>query len=124
MSQYDIDLLKGKTLTKATYDELNDIIKFHRSDGVVVGMFHDQDCCESVWCEDICGDLKDLVGSEILMAHEASSDDPQYQDKESEWGDITTWTFYKIATAKGYVTIRWCGESNGYYSTTPTVRTL
>jgi hypothetical protein len=37
-------------------------------------------------------------------------------DLDNEPSDSFTWTFYKLSTIIGSVTIRWLGESNGYYS--------
>ena len=107
------DLL-GKTLT-ACEKIGDDVIKFTCDDGKVYNMYHEQDCCECVSIEDINGDLQDLVGRPITLAEETtSSENPDGVTKEYQ--DCFTWTFYKLATIKGYVDIRWYGESNGYYS--------
>lgn len=79
-----------------------------------VRMYHAQDCCEEVYLYDIVGDLEDLIGSPIRLCEEVCSVENQESLKECE--DSFTWTFYKFGTLKGYVTLRWLGESNGYYS--------
>lgn len=79
-----------------------------------------QDCCASCSVVDIAGDLKDLVGTPVVMAEMVRSRDNPANLPTPEYQDSFTWTFVKFATAKGYVTITWYGESNGYYSETPT----
>ena len=77
--------------------------------------YHNQDCCETVEIEDVIGDLTDLIGEPLLVAEESSGETPADFKFEYE-PESYTWTFYKFATRKGYVDVRWLGESNGYYS--------
>lgn len=108
--EYGINQLLGKTISeiKKTDEEIlficgNETFK----------MCHSQSCCENVMLEDVDGDLSDLIGSPLTQAEESTnSDDPMGRSGM----DSFTWTFYKLATVKGYVTLRWLGESNGYYS--------
>ena len=88
---------------------------FTASDGDVFRFYHNQECCEIVLIEDICGDLDDLVGSPVTQAEEVVSEQ-EAEPKPSDCSDSWLWTFYKFATVKGSVTVRWLGESNGYYS--------
>lgn len=85
-------------------------IRFTLENGNILRMYHEQDCCEYVRVEDIGGNIEDLIGKPILLAEEVTN------EGDLEWGDTCTWTWYHFATIKGYVTIRWFGESNGYYS--------
>ncbi len=86
-------------------------------------MYHIQDCCEGVSIEDIDGDINDILNNKILLAEEitnCSNDDDisiyQPADFNENDYDSYTWTFYRLATVKGYFIIRWLGTSNGYYS--------
>lgn len=111
------DLL-GKTLAAVVVNENQDEIRFVTVSGDTYLMYHGQDCCERVGIESITGDLADLIGTPILKAEEATSGAAPADVKPPEYGydDGVTWTFYKLATIRGYVDIRWLGESNGYYS--------
>ena len=113
--QCDVNQLTGKTITSITgMEEGSDSVVFVCADNSEYMLFHEQDCCESVALNDIEGDLSDLIGSPVMLAEESYS-----QEQPMPPGDYVesfTWTFYRLATAKGFVVLRWLGESNGYYS--------
>lgn len=113
MNYVNFEDLKGKTLSSVDVNFFYNVITFTTTDGEVYELLHLQDCCEEVTIDDINGELENLIGTPILLAEESSSDtDPPVGD----YIDSYTWTFYKLATIKGYVDIKWFGESNGYYS--------
>lgn len=72
--------------------------------------YHNQDCCESVYIEDVAGELEDLSLGVITEAEEYT------KEAGEEVYDSGTYTFYKFSSTRGCVNIRWIGESNGYYS--------
>jgi hypothetical protein len=105
------DELLGRTLYRVSADEAE--LTLYLSDTNYVRFCHHQDCCESVYIEDICGDLNDLVGAPLVEAEEVSNYDDGPVDSSDE---SYTWTFYRFRTRKGSVSVRWYGSSNGYYS--------
>jgi hypothetical protein len=116
MTNQGINQLLGKTLSSVVVADDKEEIIFTTTENERYRMFHCQDCCENVSIEDINGNLEDLIGQPILLAEETSSRDEAFDLERSRNADSFTWTFYKLATTKGYVDIRWFGESNGCYS--------
>lgn len=118
LSEFTKELI-GKTLTEIDVNNDRDEIVFTTSNHEKYKLYHSQDCCERVEIEDICGDLGDLLNSPLLIAEEITyeqDEEPPEVNKTDYEDDSFTWTFYKLATIHGSITIRWLGESNGYYS--------
>ena len=113
-SNRNISELVGKTISGITADDFE--IIFTCDNGDKYKLYHEQDCCESVTIDDINGDLNNLVGAELLIAEEVTNANMDNPKDDGYWDESYTWTFYKFGTIKGYVDIKWYGESNGYYS--------
>jgi hypothetical protein len=106
----DLESLKGLQINAVNgMGEGSESVVFTLSNGKQFTMYHEQDCCESVYLADVCGDIDDLINATIVHFEERT------EGQESDW-DSTTYTFYDIQTTKGSVNLRWIGTSNGYYS--------
>lgn len=117
-SNADIKQMVGRVMVKVERDTVKgEELVFTDISGTQFRFYHSQDCCEHVSIEDVEGNLDDLIGSPLTLAEEETSVNENPPDAPPrEYQDSFTWTFYRFATVKGYVTVRWYGESNGYYS--------
>ena len=121
MSNYvPFDSLAGKTISRITGAEKGSAeVILETTDGYLYRMYHEQDCCENVEVEDVEGDIEDLIARPSVLAEEATRDreeDVKAGVEIPDYEESYTWTFYRLATEKGFVIIRWYGSSNGYYS--------
>ena len=110
----------GKTIQevrgcKKHSDEVT--IKF--TDGSCLKFYHRQDCCETILLEDFDATPEDLVSAKIISIEERISRSNENEIKPLNTCDESyTWSFYVIKTSKFTMTMRWYGESNGWYSET------
>lgn len=122
MKYVDISDLNGKYVIDVLVSHDKQCIYIHcNGEGYgeeeIYIMRHFQDCCESVELEDIDGDLEVLRNTRVISAECAEKENETPEGLiNREWDESYTWTFYKIKTKKGYLTMRWYGASNGYYS--------
>ena len=113
--EYDISHMVGKEFSSVIGMEAGSTEVAFMNDDWSFRFYHDMECCEGVCVEDVCGDADDLLGTPILVAEEVSNYTGPVVDGRYE-GEYQ-WTFYRFVTVKGTVTVRWLGESNGFYST-------
>ena len=108
---FTFELVKGKTIVEVVglkKQEESVVLKLDYNSELE--FYHEYSCCEDFWLEDFEFSGKSIIGAKILDVILVSEN----QDV-TEWGTMT-WTFYKVQTDKGELFMRWCGESNGYYS--------
>ena len=105
------ELVKSKTIAEVVgLKKQEESVTLKLDDKSELEFYHEYSCCENVWLEDFEFSGKDIVGAKILDVLLVS------EKQEVTDNGSMTWTFYKIQTDKGELFMRWCGESNGYYS--------
>lgn len=115
----DLESVVGHTVVSVKVDGDEAVIRTVGGGTLLLRL--DGDCCShSYFTKD--AQFEDLIGAKILSAEEVWEESgfaPYNED--SSWATYK-WHFLKFATDKGYVTIDWRNESNGYYDGSLTVR--
>lgn len=110
----------GKTIQEIRgCEKHSDEVTIIFTDGSCLKFYHRQDCCETVLLEDFDATPEDLVNAKIISIEERISYSNENEIKPlNTWDKSYTWSFYVIKTSKFTMTMRWYGESNGWYSET------
>lgn len=108
----DITYLVGKVIDDIQINNEETEVAFFLSNGELMVLHHEQDCCEQFWLEDFDGEPYEICNCKIMSAEERIS----HEEEVRQVDDSATWTFYVIRSLRGTVTLRFCGTSNGYYS--------
>lgn len=112
----DINILTGKTITQIDgMSKDSEMVTIYTSDGKIYQMYMEEEYGADIYLEDVCGDVLDLIGYPILNAEKVTNEE-NLKDEDGRIIDSSTWSFYKLSTIKGDVTLRWYGTSEGYYS--------
>jgi hypothetical protein len=119
-----MESLLGEIITKIDGLQVgSEEVTFHFESGKTLIMRHEQCRCEDVRIKDIVGDPLDLIGHPLTVCRKSSYAYKKPILKENLVQDIIgyasephTWTFYRFATIRGYVTLHWLGIGNGYPS--------
>ena len=108
---FTFELVEGKTVLEVVgLEKQEESVTLKLDDNSELEFYHEYSCCEDFWLEDFEFSGKDIVGAKILDVLLVS------EKQEVTYDGSMTWTFYKVQTDKGELFMRWCGESNGYYS--------
>jgi hypothetical protein len=110
-----LNRMVGETIVSVSGNRHDEEFVVRTTSGLVFTFYHSQDCCEDVYLEEIIGDIDDLIGHTVVMAEETCSND-EVVGVSCYQGESFTWTYYRMATERGLVVLRFFGSSNGYYS--------
>lgn len=110
MSDYKeyLDNMVGRVVKYVDIDY--DQMKITCEDNSVFTFYHEQDCCECVYITDTEGEPMSLKGWKLLLV------DMEETIHQSYGYESKTTTVVKFVTDENTVSVKWIGESNGYYS--------